>query len=304
MGFRLRKALVKSIFLTLALPAVASAGVMNPSPEGEASVSLLSINPNCAHTAPNMVDCDLLPLEYTGGQISEIGIPPSTTVRFTNRTGQYVQINQITAETNETSYWSEYCAFRNDYFTGQRGAPGIGEVGCTTKNPGEAYPPLQWDGIATALSVAPGDQIYIGSHTEPASINHTFKVVSYLQSTGIYAYRAPKIDQVITCNGSTQSSAWTPWVNNTGGVLHLTGASIYAVSGNSPGTDQVDAACIYILDTAGAVRFSHCNQGVERRGLANFPTQLIYPGESLVGHASNQCPAGHLWDWAAYMYVW
>jgi hypothetical protein len=264
-----------------------------------------SINPNCVINAdvPNELDCDLLPLNLTGGLSSEVGVAPGTYAVLTNNTGTFVQINQVEAITNEQTYWSEFCVSLNDFRTGQLSA-GTGEVGCTTKNPGENYPPLQWDGIHTALSVPPGSKIYLASHTVPSAINHNYIITAYPQSAGINSYRSPEMDKVFDCDGSQQATAWTPWVNNTGAALHLVGATIYAVSGNSGSPNQVSAACIYTLNQSGGIKTANCNGGINQRGEVTFPTLLIEPGEAVVGQAVNFCNSPSNWDWAAYMHVW
>src|ERR1700692_3594286 len=99
---------------------------------------------------------------------------------LTNNTGAYLQINQVEAITGEQLYWSEFCVFLNDFQTAQPAA-GTGEIGCSTKNPGENYPSLQWDGSQTALSVPPETKVYVAAHTVPASIAHDFIFSVYPQ---------------------------------------------------------------------------------------------------------------------------
>ena len=260
------------------------------------------VNPNCTNLTANHIDCDLIPDSASGGQPIGVGVPPGSYVTFTNRTGTYLQVNEATAITGEQSFWSEFCVYLNDFVTGQNTA-GRGEVGCTSKNVGENYPPIRW-GATTGLSVAPGGVVYLNSHTEPAGTNHTYSLVVKPQTSGLYSWRAPKLDAVITCNGQSQSTAWTPWTNTTEGPVHLAGASIYAVSGNASSPNTVTGACVYVLRPDGSVRFSNCESAAKTRGQLSFATQVVQPGESVAGQAVNSCPAGSLWDWAAFLLVW
>jgi len=260
------------------------------------------VNPNCKFAAANHVDCDLIPDNMSWGQPTGVGIPPNVYVTFTNRTGQYLQINQVTAETGERRSWSEFCLYNNYFATGQNFA-GNGETGCSAKNVGEDYAPIRW-GAGTGLSVPPGGVIYLTSHTEPQPTNHTYSLYVKPQTTGLHSWRAPQNDAVIACNGQPQSTAWTPWRNNTSHDLHLTGASIYSESGNASSPNSVNVACIYILRADGSVRDANCDGALRTRGEVMLPMQLIHPGESVVAQATNVCPNSALWDWAAFMNVW
>ncbi len=79
----------------------------------------------------------------------------------------------------------------------------------------------------------------------------------------------------------------------------MDGATIYSVV---PG-GLVDAACIYVLNTAGQVRWSHC-VGARGRGHVSFPEQIIQPGEYIAAQANHTCFGGGQWDWAAYLHVY
>lgn len=265
--------------------------------------SATPVNPNCTNLTANHIDCDLIPDSASGNQPIGVGVPPGSYVTFTNRTGAYLQVNEVIAITGEQATWSEFCVYLNDFVTGQN-TPGRGEVGCTAKNIGENYPPIRW-GTTTGLSVAPGSMVYLNSHTEPAAINHTYSLVVKPQTSGLYSWRAPKLDTVITCSGQQQSTPWTPWTNTTGGDLHLAGASIYSVSGVASNPNTVTGACVYVLRPDGSVRFSNCDSAARTRsGQLDFPTQVIQAGESVAGQAINTCPSGAVWDWAAFLLVW
>lgn len=256
----------------------------------------MPINTNCVTTADGHVSCDLMPNDQAIG----IGVPAGTYVTFTNRTGAYLQVNQISAYTGEQANWSEFCADLNNPITGQS-APGVGEVACTTKNIGEDYLPLTF-GNGTGLSVAPGGVLYVGSHTEPEAVSHTYSLMVQPQTTGLSSWRQPQQDTVINCNGQQQSTEWSPWKNTTTETLHVRGASIYAVSGTSTPNELSGHACLYVLNPDGSVRIQECNDALRTRGQADFSVDVA-PGESVAAQATNACPAGN-WDWVAYLRVW
>ncbi len=288
-----------SLFAACVAMAGCEVGVV-PGGTAGADMSSVTTNANCTQTQPNMFDCDLQTVDALGGAGEQVLVPASVVnVRFTNNTGSYLQINSVSAETGEQSHWSEFSVYRNDFFTDQQGEPGIGEVGSIAKNPGEDYPPLRWDGYTTALSVAPGDRITIGSHTEPTFVDHTYTIYAYPQSAGVMSWRAPRIDQVNTCSGNLDSTLWNPWQNTTGQTLHLSGATTYAVS---PIPNQVTAATLYVLRADGSIKFSY-SDGVNERGVVTFAPQDVEPDEYIAGQAVNQCSSG-LWGWVAFMYVW
>jgi len=257
------------------------------------------VNTNCVTTADGHVSCDLIADDQPIG----VGVPAGTYVIFTNRTTDYLQINSVSAFTGEQQRWSEFCVDRDDGRTGQA-SPGIGEVGCTTKNVGEDYPPITW-GNGTGLSVPPGGVIYLGSHTEPVPENHTYSMSVAVQTTGLNAWRQPQQDAVITCDGQLQSTAWTPWQNTTDHDLHLAGASVYAVSSSPSSPNTLSgAACIYVIDASGATKYTNCDDALRTRGDANFPVVTIAPGEFVAAQATNACASPAVWDWVAFLRVW
>jgi hypothetical protein len=228
---------------------------------------------------------------------------PQTYVRLTNSTGQYVQLNWVGASPVVSGYWGEICTFLDSFVTAQPW-PGIGEVGCTTKEPWEsAYPGLTWDGIHTALSVPTNSSIYLGGNTGPGGSDHrhTYTVVSYPQSAGVYSWRQPQADPgQISCSGADQWSAWTPWQNATGHNLAISGATIFAAA--PVNQHVVDAACLYILNVSGTPRWMYCT-GINQRGTVYFGGQAVAPGEWIAGQARHHC-AGGGWNWAAYIHTY
>jgi hypothetical protein len=263
----------------------------------EPIVKLYPVNPGCSMVSANHMSCELISHEQTIG----VGVPPGVYVTFTNNTGTHLQINRIDAETGERQFWSEHCAYLNVFLTGQNAA-GQGEVGCAAKQIGKDYPPILF-GQGTGLGVAPGDVVYLASHTEPLAINHTFAMDVKVQTTGLMAWRMPKIDQVIDCNGQQQSTVWSTWENTTGRNLNLTGASIYAESGAATHTLN-GQACIFVMDASGATKYQNCDSALKTRGEVKFPVVTIAPGESVAAQGVNACSAPSVWGWAAWMQVW
>jgi hypothetical protein len=254
----------------------------------------------------NSVECQLLTVSENGGLPMVVPVPAGQHLVLTNNGASWVQINQVAASTGEQTFWSEYCVYRDDYSgTGQAGPPGVGEVGCTFKNVGENYPTIQWEGTLTALSVPPHTTLYINAHTDPSSVAHTYTISAYPQSRGVDAYRFPQMDQIFTCTGSTQQTNWTPRRNTSGANWYVSGATVYADGGGGTNAaTNVQAACAYILDTVGAVRWSYCAAPMKSRGFFSFPTQTVAPGESLVAQAAHSCsPSALAWGYAAWLHV-
>jgi hypothetical protein len=255
------------------------------------------VNPGCTMAAPNHMACELISHEQTIG----VGVPPGVYVTFTNNTGMHLQINEINAETGERQFWSEHCIYLNVPMTGQNTA-GQGEVGCSSKQIGKDYPPIRF-GQGNGLAVAPGDVVYLASHTHPSAINHTFALNVQVQTTGLMAWRMPQIDAVNSCDGQQQSTVWGAWTNTTSTNLHLTGASIYSEAGAGSHTLN-GSACIFVMDASGATKYTNCDAALKTRGEVKFPVVTIAPGESVAAQGVNSCSAPNLWGWAAFLQVW
>ena len=255
------------------------------------------VNPGC-YLIHDHTECELIASTDAIG----VGVPAGTFVRFTNNTGVMLQVDQIEAYTGERDRWSEYCAgLVNDpsqAITGQKLA-GLGEVGCAHKEIGEDYRALTWGGWS-GLLVMPGQQVFVGAHTEPAAISHTYSLRVRVATTGLHSWRQPQIDQVNDCDGGTLPTKWAPWRNDSGRVMHMSGAEVYAVSANPKAPSTVNAACVHVLDVNGNVRWSNCD--LTTRGSVAWPTVEIQPGESVAAQASHSCSAG-LWGWAAFLRV-
>jgi hypothetical protein len=249
-------------------------------------ILILSILPvpvwACTQTTASIIDCNLV----SGNVV--VTAPAGYHVRLTNKTGTYLQINQVTAATEEQTNWAEFCTFLNDYRTGQL-TSGTGEVGCVHKNVGENYPIERW---GPGLSVSPNSVVWLDSHTKSGFEKHTYTVSVAPQTSAVYSWRFPAIDQSHSTAGSV--TTWTTWKNSSTKTRHLVGAGIYLT-----GQSQLSAACLYILRSDNSIRWSMCNNGLNKRGFVSISTQLIYPGESLAGQAKNNTSGG--WDWAALL---
>lgn len=258
-------------------------------------------NTNCAPhpVETNRIECDLVADEALVG----IGIAPGTYAAYVNRTTQWLQINEARAYTGERGMWAEFCVL-TQLVIGQASA-GMGEVGCAAKNVGEDYPPVTF-GAGTGLSVPPGGVVYLNSSTQPFHTNHTYTLKVVVQTTGLHSWRQPAMDGIISCNGQSQASQWSPWRNDTGRTLHVEGAYVYAESAQQVGKNTVSgAACLYVIGANGAPKYINCDDALRTRGETKLPPGIIVlPGESLAAQAVNACAAPALWDWAAFIHVW
>lgn len=257
--------------------------------------------PNCETVAFNHIACDLVPGSSIGA-----AVPAGMFASFTNRTGQYLQIDEINGFTAERRSWSEYCVYLGDLsniVTWQASA-GKGEVGCATKNIGEDYAPMRF-GTGTGLAVAPGEMVMLNAHTDPAPTNHTYYMSVAKYATGLHSWRQPQVDYVIPCNGQMQVTEMKPWRNETDRQLHLTGASIYAETPSSRTPNKLAAACIYVMTADGsATKYANCDGSVSARGEVNFPMVTIAPGEYVAAQATNSCGSGNHWNWVAFLRVY
>lgn len=232
-----------------------------------------------------------------------------TVIKLQNNTSSSIQVNQVVnllgADGPGNFFpWGEYQVFKDKLIYGQI-APGIGEVGCASKDDTEtSFVPLQWDGITTALSVPPGSCIYIQGYlakSKGKDYNCIFRVITEPDISGVTVYRQPQMDQILLGTGGGQNTKWSPWKNMNPYSIVITGASIYA---DDPIGTSVKSATIYVLNKDDFVRWSF-SKGMNRRGTVQFPTnQIIYPGESIAAQAAHTCPVGETWDWAAYIYAY
>ncbi len=284
---RYRHILVTAVFITTLL-GVGSSFAQNPADCVEDRVFII---------------CDLQ-LNTTTYQINN----PSLALKLVNNLGYSVQINQVAGHSlsnQSANNLGEYCVFLDEFAIEQQ-EPGIGEVGCNTKDSTEIdFLPVQWDGTNTALAIPPGSEIFFQGRIllEPLD-DHDFEftITAYPQASGVNAYRQPKADEIIACNGSNQWTSWNVWENTNLHDVAITGATIFARDTELDG-HQVDAACIYVLDYNQSVRWSYCSN-VNIRGRVDFADVTVLQGESIAAQARHSCAAGNHWDWAAYIYTY
>jgi hypothetical protein len=83
--------------------------------------------------------------------------------------------------------------------------------------------------------------------------------------------------------------------NTSGQTVYIDGT--YTFGGNWQN------ACLYVLNTAGAVRWSYCGNGLQNKGNFNFGGEVaLYPNEFVDAYGWYSCPgAGQTWDWAMYI---
>lgn len=278
---------------------IASAPAVEPKPAEPILQAPTPIYPNCIQVASNHIACDLISSEDLIGA----AVPAGMFASFTNKTGTALQVIEVNAYTLERRFWSEYCAYLGDLsniVTWQASA-GKGEVGCATKQIGEDYAPVHF---GNGLVVAPGEMFMLNAHTDPAPTNHTYTLrVQYL-SNGGHSWRQPQVDQVIHCAGEEQATAMTPWRNDTGRDVQLSGASIYSEtpSSRTPNTAS-GRACIYVLLEGGAQKYSNCDPALKTRGEVSFPAVTVAPGEYVAAQAANACSIGAHWNWASFLNV-
>lgn len=283
-------------------PAPAAEPKQDPKPLQEPPIP---VNTNCVQAAENRIDCDLVPMEGPYGP----GVPAGQFVSFTNRTGVYLQIDQIHAYTAEREFWSEYCAYLGGIehlTTSQFQTPtgsNRGEVACAAKNIGEDYAPIRF-GQRNGMLVAPGEMVMLNSHTEPSAINHTYSIWVSVENTAVYSWRQPQTDRVIPCDDQMQSTDMTPWRNNTDRELHLIGASVYVETPSSKTPNTIGNACIYVLTADGSQKYANCDAAIRTKGEVSFPLVTVAPGEYVAAQATNVCKSGSHWNWAAFLRVW
>lgn len=259
------------------------------------------VSPNCTQDRANRIACDMISSEQPIGT----SVPAGMYAMFKNNTGVALQIIEVSAFTGERDNWSEYCAYRGFISTWQSPA-GVGEVGCATKQIGEDYAPIHW-GVGTGLIVNPGDEISLNAHTDPLPIEHTYMLKVQYLSNGVQSWRQPQVDQVIACNDQLQSTVLSPWRNDTGHDVQLTGASIYSEEPSTSTPNTLNgSACITVMVEGGAQKYSNCDSALRTRGEVNFPPVTVAPGEYVAAQANNTCKSGvtdQHWNWVAFLNI-
>jgi hypothetical protein len=266
------------------------------------ALSVLSNPPGCT-TSGKIMTCPLA----LGSTTYTLDGNTTTCLALVNSQGKSLQLNDVAGKSLSavTDTFGEYCVYLDDFETAQK-TPGKGEVGCSPKTAAEStFQLLGWDGTHTALAVAPQTILYFQGYVLQQAPSHgqlfpfQFAVTTYPQSSGVIAYRQPRTDTVIQCNGVPSETPSTPWPNNSGRNLTIVGATIYALMDNFPET-----ACLYILPAGGGTpRWSDCS--FNKRGKFMLPKpQIVLPGEAIFGQARHTCAAPGVWDWAAYIYTY
>lgn len=261
----------------------------------------VTVDAICGNSRTNEVSCPLM----IGEQTYRLDSGLTQYLKLTNTTDRPLQIDAVQgAAAGRGREFLEYCIGRNRFETGQSVA-GEGEAACTSRNSGVAISGIRLRASPTdpGLTVDPGDTIYVSFNPMPTEPWFTVTVTSSRATGQLATWRQPMVDQIIHCNGQVQQTRWSPWVNQTGRSLSLTGAILYAQGGEPP-VDQVDTACVYILNIRGQVRYRMC-EGVNARNPSGLliRAQTVAPGESVAGQASNTCHAPAVWGWAAYMLI-
>lgn len=267
----------------------------------ETSAARVTEDSVCANSRTNVVSCPLM----VGQQTYRLDSGLTQYLKLTNTTDQPLQIDAIQGATaGRGREFLEYCIGRNRFETGQSVA-GEGEAACTSRNSGVAMSGIRLRASPSepGLTVDPGDTIYVSFNPMPTEPWFTVTVMSSRATGRLATWRQPMVDQIIHCNGQVQQTRWSPWVNQTGRSLSFTGAILYAQGGEPP-LDQVDTACVYVLNTRGQVRYCMC-EGVNARKPSGLrvPAQTVAPGEAVAGQASNTCHTPAVWGWAAYMLI-
>jgi len=266
-----------------------------------------AINPSCTLSG-NHYDCPLLNGQNDYRAVFSVLKPYLVeNIQIHNQTSTTYQLDWVMGNSTDSN-WGEFSVYL-DLFATRQDSPGIGEVASRDWDPlVKVLVGVSWDPafVGRGLIVTPGQTIILHNNAD-AMLQAGLKTstINYRVSfrplvNGVRSFRQPRVDAPIACNGGNQWTVWNPWRNTSGQVWRTDGATIYAVAPS--GTHAVDAACVYVLNTSGAVRWSHCT-GVKQRGLVSFPQQTIQPNEYLVAQARHRCNAPGVWDWAAFVHV-
>jgi hypothetical protein len=289
---KLRSLLPLLLGLVLVLPATEAAAV---------------VNPMCSLSG-NHWDCPLLNGENDYQAVFSVLKPYLVeNIQIHNQTRTNFQLDWVRGNSTDP-YWGEFSVYL-DLFATRQDVPGIGEVASRDWDPFvKVLVGTSWDPAfaGRGLIVAPGQTVILHNNADAmlqaglktSTINYTVKFRPLVQ--GVRSFRQPRVDQPISCNSGNQWTMWSPWRNTSGHAWRTDGATIYAVVPS--GNHTVDAACVYVLNTSGAVRWSYCS-GINQRGLVSFPRKTIQPNEYLAAQARHRCNAPGVWDWAAFLHV-
>lgn len=267
----------------------------------------VAVNPKCFKSG-NHWDCPLLNGENDYQAVFDINKEYLVeNIQIHNYSSVTYQLDWVRGNSTDP-YWGEFSVYL-DLFETRQNIPGFGEVAARDWDPlVKVLVGTSWDPafVGRGLIVAPNHTVFLHNNAgamiaaglQTSTINYTVKFRPLVQ--GVRSFRQPGVDQPISCNGGNQWSMWSPWRNTSGQAWRTDGATIYAVVPS--GNHTVDAACVYVLNTGGTVRWSHCS-GVNQRGVVSFPQATIQPNEYLAAQARHRCNAPGIWDWAAFLHV-
>lgn len=270
--------------------------------------SLWAQGPGCSLSG-NHYDCPLLVGQNGYQAVFDRNKPYLVeNIRIHNNTSNWYQLNSVTGGSSDP-YWGEFSVYL-DLFETRQINPGVGEVAARDWDPFvKSLQLIMWDGnfLGRGLAVPPGSTVFL--HNNADAMLNAGVDVSYISygvnfqpmTKGVESFRQPRVDLPMTCNGANQWTVWNPWRNTSGSAWKMDGATIYSVVPS--GNHTVDAACIYVLNTSGQVRWSFCQSGVRQRGMVGFSQQTIQPNEYIAAQARHRCNAPGVWDWAAFIHV-
>ncbi|MCB1035470.1 MAG: hypothetical protein KDD47_16730 [Acidobacteria bacterium] len=265
------------------------------------------VNPGCTLSG-NRYECPILTGTRSYRAVFDLEKPYLVEhIRIHNDTASWFQLNWVSGGASD-NHWGEYSVYLDDFAT-QQTVPGVGEVASRDWDPfTKVLQVVSWDAQfdGQGLAVPPGSTVILHNNAEAmvaqgvqhAAVSYGVEVTPL--TNGVRSFRQPRIDAPVACDGQIQQTTWNPWVNTSGGSWRVDGATIYSLV---PGGHSTDAACIYILNTAGQVRWQTCS-GVGVRGMVSFPQQLVQPGEALAAQAAHNCSTPGVWDWGAFLHVY
>jgi hypothetical protein len=239
---------------------------------------------------------------------NNLGYPYSPQALYlTNASGADLVIITTTASASNNGYWWDFCAQRSGGTIGPQGQPGmssmgVGEVNCTRKAAGQGYSPLYttgYEGSGHVLHPGEGWQVQAGGTDHPTYHTITVQAAAGAWTNEAIAIRQPMWDTCVACTGGQNNTPVQPLRNTTGVTLYIDGVSIY---NNTAGSIN-GSGCVQVLNTAGAARWSYCNNGLQGPGYRGSPWAgmvAVYPNEYVFGIGYNTCSGG-CWDYAQYI---
>jgi hypothetical protein len=230
--------------------------------------------------------------------------PPNSPSGFaiTNNTGGDLIVLSVQAATQSGNYNfnADFCTNRNWGTVGPQGQPGqsslgTGEVACVFKPYGQGYAPIYYTGYeGSGLVLHPHDLLAVGAGAGGLAHTFTVQIAAGASTNEALTIRQPQWDFAMPCSGGQQNSPVQVYKNTTGGNLYIDGTMIY---GNVNGS-----ACVQVLNTSGAARWTYCNGGLQSNGFQRAWNGMVavFPNEFVFGIGYNTCSSGN-WDYAQYI---